>query len=705
MKNMKKIVLFSFIVLFAFVCTFGLTSKTEAAGDSCVSAGSGDWNKPTTWTCATGPIPSSIASVTIGSGHIVTIVDASSASALDVKEGATLNISGSNSLNVANNIQILSPVSAGISKFDIGSGSVTIGKSMIMSGTAADKIAEVGISTGTLDVGDSIGFSTLVASSTKLTSTDVSSIYVGGNFMSPGVGTGTFDGTGSTLFLDGALAQTLGASTGYNNVYVANTSGSGVTLSVGTTKINGTIQIYSATTSTYLDTRDADLTVTGATSIGENGALSISSTTGSKIFDGDVDILTGGIWNETVAEDVTFNGNFINDGTTIFSTGNHTFAGLLKTIDGENKLTNVIVDGTLSNLGVLTVKGDLTGTGILTNSTDATLKITGTISADIVATATGNIVQYNKAGDQSVKSDEDYYNLYLLGSGTKTISAGIDVAGDFYIAPGVIADLTGDSTANRLAIGDPVPLEPGVYGPVGSTNPLVDHESASLTGTGSITVPDITPPTLAITLADSALTYGETTTVTFTFSEEVTGFSNTDITVENGTLTNVATTDNIVFTATFTPTASVNDATNVITVGVVWTDLAFNSPVAPTVSANYTINTVRARSTSSSGSYAPGYTPIYIATPTTTPVITTPTFIFTKVLKYLVTNTDVKELQKFLNTHGYQIAATGAGSPGHETNFFGSLTKKAVIKFQLANKLVGDGIIGPKTNAVLNSMK
>ncbi|HPS21228.1 MAG TPA: SBBP repeat-containing protein [Candidatus Paceibacterota bacterium] len=80
-------------------------------------------------------------------------------------------------------------------------------------------------------------------------------------------------------------------------------------------------------------------------------------------------------------------------------------------------------------------------------------------------------------------------------------------------------------------------------------------------------------------------------------------------------------------------------------------------------------------------------------------------FTFTKLLKYSMINNDVKELQKFLNTHGYQVATTGAGSPGHETNYFGTLTKKAVIKFQLANKLVGDGIIGPKTNTVINSLK
>ncbi|MCW8201012.1 hypothetical protein D8B23_22150, partial [Verminephrobacter aporrectodeae subsp. tuberculatae] len=49
---------------------------------------------------------------------------------------------------------------------------------------------------------------------------------------------------------------------------------------------------------------------------------------------------------------------------------------------------------------------------------------------------------------------------------------------------------------------------------------------------------DLVRPTATITLADSALTVGETTTVTLAFSEPVTGFTIDDIvlTDANGTL-------------------------------------------------------------------------------------------------------------------------------------------------------------------------
>mgnify|MGYP001617489453 CR=1 FL=1 len=65
---------------------------------------------------------------------------------------------------------------------------------------------------------------------------------------------------------------------------------------------------------------------------------------------------------------------------------------------------------------------------------------------------------------------------------------------------------------------------------------------------------------------------------------------------------------------------------------------------------------------------------------------------------------EVMAIQKFLNSHGAQIAASGAGSPGNETSFFGGLTKAAVAKFQAANGISpAVGYWGPITRAKANS--
>ncbi|WP_236532542.1 Ig-like domain-containing protein, partial [Pseudomonas syringae] len=99
--------------------------------------------------------------------------------------------------------------------------------------------------------------------------------------------------------------------------------------------------------------------------------------------------------------------------------------------------------------------------------------------------------------------------------------------------------------------------------------------------------------TASIVVADSALSVGETSLVTITFNEAVSGFDNSDLNVPNGTLSQVSSGDGgITWTATYTPNANVADTTNLITLnntGV--TDLAGNIGSGTTDSGNFTIAT------------------------------------------------------------------------------------------------------------------
>jgi hypothetical protein len=70
------------------------------------------------------------------------------------------------------------------------------------------------------------------------------------------------------------------------------------------------------------------------------------------------------------------------------------------------------------------------------------------------------------------------------------------------------------------------------------------------------------------------------------------------------------------------------------------------------------------------------------------------------------TGADVMNLQKVLNMSAdTRVAASGVGSPGNESSYFGALTKAAVVKFQLKNGISpAAGYVGPITRAKLNSM-
>ncbi|MBP9836737.1 MAG: peptidoglycan-binding protein [Candidatus Pacebacteria bacterium] len=89
-------------------------------------------------------------------------------------------------------------------------------------------------------------------------------------------------------------------------------------------------------------------------------------------------------------------------------------------------------------------------------------------------------------------------------------------------------------------------------------------------------------------------------------------------------------------------------------------------------------------------------------------------YTWTRDLKTGATGADVMELQKFLNSNeDTRVAATGVGSAGMETSYFGPATAAAVSKFQMkyradilspAGLVNPTGFFGPSTRAKANAM-
>lgn len=106
--------------------------------------------------------------------------------------------------------------------------------------------------------------------------------------------------------------------------------------------------------------------------------------------------------------------------------------------------------------------------------------------------------------------------------------------------------------------------------------------------------------------------------------------------------------------------------------------------------------------------------PMVVApTPTVSvPFVSTPAVsaVFNKILSPGKSTPDVKRLQQLLNSDpDTRITASGVGSPGKETTYFGALTVKAIKKFQVKYGIAkpgdaGYGLFGPKTRAKIQKV-
>ncbi|RVT48145.1 tandem-95 repeat protein [Rheinheimera sediminis] len=314
---------------------------------------------------------------------------------------------------------------------------------------------------------------------------------------------------------------------------------------------------------------------------GEGGSTyTLTNTTNVEVTSSTSFTLTFSATDQTnVASLVNKNGTSSSDGTTYNLAAAEDWAG------GADAAVNV---ADLTGNGI-TASGAAASVASVTASTaDGAYKAGDVVtvqvnfSANVTVTGTPQLTLETGATDRTIN--------YSSGSGTSTLTFSYTVqAGDTssdldYISVNALS-LNGGTIKDGSTVDAILTLPaPGAANSLGANKALVI---------------DTTAPTATIVVADTSLNVSETSLVTITFSEAVTGFNNNDLTIENGTLTAVGSADGgITWTATLTPTVGITDSTNVITLNN--TDVADatgNAGVGTTNSNNYAIDTVRPTAT------------------------------------------------------------------------------------------------------------
>lgn len=557
---------------------------------------------------------------------------------LNLANGTTLQITGNTTIDNALALTGVATINAGaastLSGTISGSGSLTkAGSSNLTLSGSNTNTGTTSVSAGTLVVDGSTSSATIVANGATLAGGgtlggDV--IVQNGGTLSPGnsgAGTLTVNGNltldaGSTLALDINGAS---AGTGYDQVVVnGSVDVSGATLTVNHGYAAGNGEIYKVILN---DAADA---ITGTFSGLSEGSTFNAAGNGTQ--------LTTSYAGDT-GNDLTLTAP---NAPTVTSVSSSTANGTYKI--GDTITINVQFDSAVDVTGTPTltletgttdrVLNYLSGSGSDTLSFSYTIQA-GDSSADLDYAST-SALSLNGGSIQDGASQAAILTLptpgaagslgankalvvdgvrpaatsitlsdTTLGIGeTATVTVtfneavqGLDV-GDFNIANGSLSNpSSSDGGLTWTATFTPSATITDASNLITLNNSGVMDLAGNL-GSGSTDsanyVVDTQRPTATIVVNDSALKAGQTTTVTITFSEAVTGLTTADFSVANGTLSNLSTSDNITWTATLTPSANVTDTTNLITLdNTGYSDAAGNTGTGTTDSNNYAIDTQR----------------------------------------------------------------------------------------------------------------
>ena len=530
-------------------------------------------------------------------------------------------------------------------------------RTLTLSGTGADTIS----SSGTIDMsGGNLAHLLQIAASSVAS-----------------FGTLT-NGTGNTVEYYASGAQTVNA-IAYRNLTL---SGSGAKALTSVSTINGNLAMSGSATATTAATMTvggnvslsgtstlttgAGLTITGNLSIGDgtaftaagfaftvtgtttvgggtSGSLTISSATGAKLFTGLVTISANGTWTNTSANSpVEFRGGITNSGAFAAGSGAYSFTTTSsQALIGTLSIPSVTVTGvTLTNNNTLTVGTALSGTGgTLAQAASATLYLGGTSGiTTITATNTGNTVEFNGTGAQTIPAT-NFYNLNIsgarTGSNSVTLASGtIGVAGAFnptatfssgnYVTTGNTMTFNGSAlqsiaasfTFNNLTISNSTGVSLSGGGTTAVVNGTLALTSGTLTvGANALTIAgaSVTRSSGAIDASNASATIAFTNTSGLALPASVFTGNVNNLTINGSGVVALGSTTTVIGTLTLTNG-------NIIAIGANQINLGTSATISGGSSSSYVYGTLQKSFNTGSGlsfTYpigdASNYTPVNLA--------------------------------------------------------------------------------------------
>jgi photosystem II stability/assembly factor-like uncharacterized protein len=305
--------------------------------------------------------------------------------------------------------------------------------------------------------------------------------------------------------------------------------------------------------------------------------------------DGTVTVVTSGAEN---GQEVTVTLNSDNYTDTVFDNSTSVTvaaSGLQALTDGDNYTLTTNVSDAAGNAATVN-----TGTSFTYDIT--TPMISGGVA---ITSATGIQNNLLNAGDNVSVTATFSKNVPVTGTPQLTLAVGDDNQTATYASSGnggttLVFKYTiqaGDNDTNGISIrANALALDNGTIRDLAGNNAILIHSAVD--NNSSYKVDTEAPRVNSFTLSDTALKAGDNATVTLDFSEAVASFSSADdITVDNGTLATMTSSDNKTWEGTFTPLANTEEDNNTLSLATSYTDLAGNAGPAATT-ANYAIDTL-----------------------------------------------------------------------------------------------------------------